>query len=193
MYYLLPFRNKNTSSLRLKTAILKCSLIQSRYFSVLGNKTKTHLTVAHSQRPPIGSNKNVVFNLSSIQKTAFFTMIFLFPWTSAEAAPDGSQAFPVRHSHLVLAHNLKQTLCLGLSYNTPEPEVVLSKRFFFCPVFYITFLLCFLINHQRTEAMQAAGQRPVSADDSFLMLQLKKGGKTLLVAKTASASTQNHG
>lgn len=48
-------------------------------------KTKTHLTVAHSQRPPIGSNKNVVFNLSSIQKTAFFTMIFLFPWTSAEA------------------------------------------------------------------------------------------------------------
>lgn len=39
----------------------------SRHF--LGFKKK--LTIAHSKRPPIGSNKNVIFNLSAIQQTGF--------------------------------------------------------------------------------------------------------------------------
>lgn len=61
------------------------------------------------------------------------------------------------------------------------------QKAFFCTVFYLTFLLRFLINYQRTETMQESSQGPISADDWF-----QKGGKTLPVVKTNSASTQIH-
>lgn len=66
------------------------SILKQTFFCFQEKK----ITTAHSKRPPIGSNKNVIFNLSIIQKIEIFnphtscTKILLL--TSTESVLDMS-------------------------------------------------------------------------------------------------------